>query len=88
MREVFSELRGELVPLVQQITAQEEADDSCLHLLYPEDKQLAFGWEIAKQYGYDTNRGRQDKTTSPLCDQILAAERYPHHHPREGKQFG
>ena len=66
VREVFSELRGELVPLVQQITAQEEADDSCLHLLYPEDKQLAFGWEIAKQYGYDTNRGRQDKTHHPF----------------------
>lgn len=66
VREVFSQLRGELVPLVQSITAQEAADDSCLHHSFPEDKQLAFGWAISQQYGYDTNRGRQDKTHHPF----------------------
>ena len=66
VRQVFSELRAELVPLVQHISAQEPADDSCLHQHFPEDKQLAFGWEIAQQYGYDTNRGRQDKTHHPF----------------------
>ncbi|MCB8925454.1 MAG: carboxypeptidase M32 [Ardenticatenaceae bacterium] len=66
VRAVFADLREQLVPLVQAITAQEPADDSCLHASYPEDEQLAFGWQIAQDYGYDTNRGRQDKTHHPF----------------------
>ena len=63
---VFAELRAELVPLVAAITSQEPADDSCLHQHFPEEKQLTFGLEIAKQFGYDMNRGRQDKTHHPF----------------------
>jgi carboxypeptidase Taq len=66
VRTVFAELREQLVPLVQAITAQEPADDSCLHQSFPEDQQLAFGYQIAQDYGYDTNRGRQDKTHHPF----------------------
>ncbi len=66
VRTVFAELREQLVPLVQAITEQEPADDSCLHETYPEDEQLAFGWQIAQDYGYDTTRGRQDKTHHPF----------------------
>ncbi|MCB8942030.1 MAG: carboxypeptidase M32 [Ardenticatenaceae bacterium] len=66
VRAVFADLREQLVPLVQAINAQELADDSCLHQSYPEDEQLAFGWQIAQDYGYDTNRGRQDKTHHPF----------------------
>ncbi|MBK7896277.1 MAG: carboxypeptidase M32 [Candidatus Promineifilaceae bacterium] len=66
VRAVFADLREQLVPLVQAITAQEPADDSCLHQSYPEDEQLAFGWQIAQDYGYDINRGRQDKTHHPF----------------------
>ena len=66
VRAVFAELREQLVPLVQAITAQEPADDSCLHQSFPEDEQLAFGYQIAQDYGYDTNRGRQDKTHHPF----------------------
>lgn len=66
VREVFSQLRQQLVPIVRAITAQEPADSSCLFLHYPEDKQLDFGLEIIRQYGYDFNRGRQDKTHHPF----------------------
>ncbi len=66
VRAVFADLREQLVPLVQAITEQEPADDSCLHQTFPEDEQLAFGWQIAQDYGYDTNRGRQDKTHHPF----------------------
>lgn len=66
VRAVFADLREQLVPLVQAITQQEPADNSCLHQPFPEDKQLAFGWQIAQDYGYDTNRGRQDKTHHPF----------------------
>lgn len=67
IRSVFSELRNELVPLVQAITSQKEADDSSLRKSYPEKKQLDFGIEVAKDYGYDFNRGRQDMTHHPFC---------------------
>jgi len=66
VREVFADLRSQLVPIVQAITSQPPADDSCLQKHYPEDKQLAFGLDVIKQYGYDFNRGRQDKTHHPF----------------------
>lgn len=66
VRAVFSELRAALVPLVQAITAQDLVDDSCLKQAFPEEMQLAFGRKIIEQYGYDFNRGRQDKTHHPF----------------------
>ena len=66
VRRVFAELRQELVPIAAAITAQAPADDSCLHKHFPEEKQMAFSLEVAKQFGYDFNRGRQDKTHHPF----------------------
>lgn len=66
VRAVFADLREQLVPLVKAITEQDPADDSCLHHSFREDEQLAFGWQIAQDYGYDTKRGRQDKTHHPF----------------------
>ena len=66
IRQVFGELRTELVPLVQAITAQPVADDACLRQHFPESDQLAFGAAVIKQFGYDFARGRQDKTHHPF----------------------
>ena len=66
VRRIFSELRNELVPLASVITSQPPADDSCLHKHFPEEQQLAFGMAVAEQFGYDLNRGRQDKTHHPF----------------------
>jgi carboxypeptidase Taq len=66
VRAVFTQLRDQLVPIMRAITSQPPADDSCLHQHFPEDKQLDFGLEVAKRYGYDLNRGRQDKTHHPF----------------------
>ena len=62
LRQVFTELRQELVPLVKTITAQPVADDVCLRQHFPENDQLAFGLEVIKQFGFDFARGRQDQT--------------------------
>src|SRR5690606_6476699 len=43
------------------------ADDSCLHLHYPEALQLEAGTRVASRFGYDFTRGRQDKTLHPFC---------------------
>jgi carboxypeptidase Taq len=66
VRRVFEDLRTQLVPLVKAITDQPVADDSCLLKDYPEGPLLDFSLEMAKQYGYDLNRGRQDKTPHPF----------------------
>ncbi len=62
---LFAELRQQLAPIVQAITAQPPADDSCLHQAFPEAQQLAFGQEVIRRFGYDFRRGRQDKTHHP-----------------------
>ncbi len=63
---VFAELRAALVPLVQAIAHQEPADNACLLQHFPEALQLAFGLDIIRDYGYDFERGRQDKTHHPF----------------------
>lgn len=63
---LFADLRQALVPMVKAIIAQPSADDSCLHQHFPEDKQWRFGLDVIKRFGYDLNRGRQDKTPHPF----------------------
>ncbi|MBV9468023.1 MAG: carboxypeptidase M32 [Abitibacteriaceae bacterium] len=66
VRALFADLRQQLVPLVEAITAQPKTDESCLHGHWPEAEQFTFGRKIIKAYGYDFERGRQDKTHHPF----------------------
>ena len=66
VRVIFAELREQLVPIVRAIAAQPEVDDAPLHQHYPEAQQLAFGLDVIRDYGYDFDRGRQDKTHHPF----------------------
>jgi carboxypeptidase Taq len=66
IRSLFAELRQELVALLESVSDQPEPDESCLHHHYPEADQLAFGEMVIRQYGYDFQRGRQDKTHHPF----------------------
>jgi carboxypeptidase Taq len=66
VRALFASLRERLVPLVRAITARPPADDACLKQHAPEADQLAFGLEVIRRYGYDFERGRQDKTHHPF----------------------
>lgn len=67
----FAELRAHLVPLVKAISVKQTEKDgndatACLKKHFPEDKQTAFGISIIKLFGYDFERGRQDKTHHPF----------------------
>jgi carboxypeptidase Taq len=66
IRKVFGELREQLLPLVKALTSQPTADDSVLRQPFDPDKELAFSAEVARQFGYDFSRGRQDKTHHPF----------------------
>jgi carboxypeptidase Taq len=74
IRQVFSELRDALVPVVQAITEQEPADDSCLHQTFSPEKQLEFGRKVAERFGYDFKRGRQDMTAHPFMIKFAAGD--------------
>ena len=64
---VFDQLRPAQVALVQEITERgRPVDDRVLHLPYDEGKQWAFGEEVARRFGYDFSRGRQDKSAHPF----------------------
>ena len=65
-RALFKKLRAALVPLVNAITAEGPADDSCLRKHYLEAPQLAFALRMAQDFGYDLKRGRLDKTAHPF----------------------
>jgi carboxypeptidase Taq len=69
---LFADLRSELVPIAQAICDQAAADDSCLIGEFPEERQLDFGLAIAKSFGYDLGRGRQDKSPHPFCTKFSA----------------
>ena len=66
VRQIFGELREQLVPIVKQVLDQPTADDGCLHQDFPEEQQLTFGLKVAEQFGYDLERGRQDLTRHPF----------------------
>lgn len=74
VRGVFGELREQLVPLVRAITAQPVIDNSCLLQHYPEAQQQKFGVEVVTRYGYDFNRGRQDKTHHPFATKFALGD--------------
>ncbi len=66
LRPLFARLRDELVPLVEAITSQPPPDDHFLYRHYPEAQQLAFGLDVIRRFGFDFERGRQDKTHHPF----------------------
>jgi carboxypeptidase Taq len=66
IRPIFAELHSFLTPLVQVIVAKPETDASCIFQHFPEAQQWAFGESMIRDYGYDFNRGRQDKTHHPF----------------------
>lgn len=63
---LFSELREQLVPLVEAVTEKERADHSCLRQHYPKDQQIQFGLDVIKKLGFDFTRGRQDYAPHPF----------------------
>jgi carboxypeptidase Taq len=74
VRELFAELRQQLVPIVEAISAQPVTDASCLHQHFPEAEQIAFSLKVIKKLGYDFQRGRQDKTLHPFMTKFSTGD--------------
>jgi carboxypeptidase Taq len=66
IKTLFADLRAQLVPIVEAITAQPPLDDACVFQQFGEREQEAFGLEVITRLGYDFERGRQDRTHHPF----------------------
>ncbi|NQU11594.1 carboxypeptidase M32 [bacterium] len=66
LQPLFTNLRRELVPLVEQVTAQPPANSTGRRGTFPEAEQLAFSRDVVAALGYDFGRGRLDKTHHPF----------------------
>jgi carboxypeptidase Taq len=68
---VFERLREQQVTLIQAIMDSGiQVDDRCIHQSFDEKKQWDFGVEVIKAYGYDFERGRQDKAVHPFSTEF------------------
>jgi len=67
VKKIFADIRPQQVKLIEAVANAEQVDDSVLFKFYPEQDQLAMGEEIIKAFGYDFNRGRQDKVHHPFA---------------------
>jgi carboxypeptidase Taq len=74
VRSLFAELRSELVPVVRAISDQPVPGNDCLRGSFSEPAQLDFSFSVVKQFGYDTDRGRLDKTHHPFCAKFSAGD--------------
>lgn len=66
VQEIFADLRVHQVKLVHQIAERPVVDDTVLYRHYPEQQQWQFGENVAAAFGYDFDRGRQDKAPHPF----------------------
>src|SRR6266545_4519738 len=66
VREIFAELKEELVPLVREIADAGPVDDSFLTGDFDVDTQREFGLEIARRFGYTEEEWRLDPTLHPF----------------------
>src|SRR5262249_11135702 len=65
---MYADLRNDLVPLVRAVMAQADSvDDSALHQDFDVIKQREFAEMVIKRFGFDFERGRQDKSAHPFC---------------------
>ncbi|GHF55946.1 carboxypeptidase Taq [Deinococcus metalli] len=67
---VFAELRDALVPLVDAVAQAPAPRTDFLFRAYPVETQLRVGQDIARAYGYDVTRGRQDLTAHPFMTRL------------------
>ena len=66
VKAIFDALRPQQVELLKAIAEKPQVDDSFLHGEYDDKKMWDFSEVIATKFGYDWERGRQDKAAHPF----------------------
>jgi carboxypeptidase Taq len=66
VKAIFDGLRPKQVKLLKSITSVKQIKDDFLYKKYNEKKLIDFGVNVITKFGYDWNRGRQDKAPHPF----------------------
>ena len=66
VKAIFDALRPKQVELIKAITSAKQVKDDFLYKKYNEKKLIDFGVDVIRKFGYDWNRGRQDKAPHPF----------------------
>ena len=66
VKEIFNKLLPQQVELIRKISEKTDMNNSFVTEKYDTQKQWDFGVDVITKFGYDWNRGRQDKTTHPF----------------------
>ena len=66
VKAIFEALRPQQVALIRAIADRPQVEDGFLYLDYDEKKQWDFGVEVITRFGFDWQRGRQDKSAHPF----------------------
>ncbi|MBK9207805.1 MAG: carboxypeptidase M32 [Anaerolineales bacterium] len=66
VKEIFNNLRPKQVELIKSIKSARQVKDDFLHKKYNEKKVWDFSEAVISKFGYDFNRGRQDKAPHPF----------------------
>ena len=68
VQEIFNALRPKQVELIKAISEKPQVDDSFLRGEFDEGKQWDFGVSVITAFGYEWDRGRQDKAAHPFTE--------------------
>ncbi len=63
---IFSDLKPQLLTLLESIKNKPQIDNSFLHQYFNKDDQWKFGMQVLKQIGFDFEAGRQDISVHPF----------------------
>jgi carboxypeptidase Taq len=66
VREIFDELKEELVPLIKEISEAGKIDDSFLKGEFDEEAQRVFSLDVLRRFGYTDDEWRLDQTAHPF----------------------
>jgi carboxypeptidase Taq len=66
VREIFEQLKQELIPLIREIGEAGEVDDSFLEQSFDQAQQREFGLQILRRFGYTEAEWRLDQTAHPF----------------------
>lgn len=66
VKAIFDEVRPQQVALIKAIAGKPSVHDAFLHIPFDEKAQWDFGVEVITAFGFDWNRGRQDKSVHPF----------------------
>jgi carboxypeptidase Taq len=88
VRSLFKELRPAQVELVRMLQERPQVDDGFMRASYDETDMLAFSAEVISSFGFDWQRGRQDKSAHPFAlpigpDDVRITTRFDPRHPFE-----